>query len=132
MADPITLEQIVEYKREEVERLKAKTDLASLRERIGELGRPRNFFGAVTRRPAGVRTAVIAEVKRRSPSAGWIRPEYDSSDFDPVVIAKQYHESGASAISCLTDERFFGGHIEYIHQIRDAVPLPVLRKDFII
>ncbi len=132
MADSITLEQIVEHKREEVAREKAATELSVLQDRIGELGRPRNFFGAVTRRPKGMRTAVIAEVKRRSPSAGWIRPEYNSDDFDPVVIAKQYHENGAAAISCLTDREYFGGDISYIHAIRDAVPLPVLRKDFII
>lgn len=132
MADSITLEQIVEHKREEVAQEKAATELSVLQDRIGELGRPRNFFGAVTRRPKGMRTAVIAEVKRRSPSAGWIRPEYNSDDFDPVVIAKQYHENGAAAISCLTDREYFGGDISYIHAIRDAVPLPVLRKDFII
>ncbi len=70
---------------------------------------------------------MIAEVKRRSPSAGAI-----SNDFDPVRIARSYHDAGAAAISCLTDEADFGGHLGYIAQIRDAVPLPVLRKDFIV
>lgn len=109
--------------------------MEALKERIDELGRPRNFFGAVTspRRALDHRdtTAIIAEVKRRSPSAGWIRPEYEQS-FDPVDIARRYHEGGASAISCLTDQRFFAGDHAWIHAIRDAVPLPVLRKDFVI
>jgi indole-3-glycerol phosphate synthase len=71
---------------------------------------------------------VIAEVKRKSPSAGVIR-----EDFDPVRIAQQYAENGAVAISCLTDEEHFGGHLGYIQQIREALPgVPVLRKDFIV
>jgi len=130
--DPATLREIVAHTREIVERRKSETSVDNLRERIEELGRPRNFFSAVTNRIPTMGTAVIAEIKRRSPSAGWIRPEYESESFDPVTIARRYHESGAAAISCLTDEKFFAGRLEYIHAIRDAVPLPVLRKDFII
>src|SRR5690606_21544396 len=101
--------------------------------RASERGRPRNFFAAVTRSEKQARPAIIAEVKRKSPSAGWIRPEYErDEDFDPVSIARQYHEAGAAAISCLTDERFFAGKLEYIDRIRGEVPIPVLRKDFII
>jgi len=133
---PITLRDIVEHTRQEVEAAKREITVDQFREAIAELGRPRNFFGGVVRRNAPDTTAVIAEIKRRSPSVreggGWLRPEYASDDFDPVAIAKRYHASGAAAISCLTDERFFGGHLSYIHRIRDAVPLPVLRKDFII
>ena len=131
---PDTLAEIVAHKRAEVERAKAETPLERLKEMIGELGRPRNFFGAVVgREDEGERTAIIAEIKRRSPSAGWIRPEYqDDEAFDPVAIAQQYQEAGASAISCLTDRRYFGGSNDYIHAIRDAVRLPVLRKDFIV
>ncbi len=103
------------------------TPLDVLQARVAEAGRPRNFFAAVVNEGARRQTRVIAEIKRRSPSAGEI-----SSDFDPVRIAKQYHEAGAAAISCLTDEEDFGGHLGYIQQIRDAVPLPVLRKDFIV
>lgn len=101
--------------------------LAVLQERIAELGRPRNFFRSVVddRHPSGTR--VIAEIKRKSPSAGVIR-----ADLDPVAVARRYYECGAAAISCLTDREFFGGDLEFIHRIRDAVPLPVLRKDFII
>lgn len=125
-----TLEHIVSRTRERVERAKRETSLDELKERIGELGRPRNFFGAVVGAPSG-ETSIIAEVKRKSPSAGWIRPEYEHA-FDPVDIARRYHAAGAKAISCLTDAEFFAGDPAYVHMIRDAVPLPVLRKDFIV
>jgi indole-3-glycerol phosphate synthase len=75
--------------------------------------------------PRGIN--VIAEVKKASPSAGVIR-----SDFDPVTIARTYQDCGADAISVLTDEKYFQGKLEYVEQVRQAVSLPVLRKDFII
>ncbi len=128
----VTLDEIVAHKREEIEAAKAARPLEELKEMIEELGRPRNFFGAVTRHERADHTAVIAEIKRKSPSAGMIRPEYADEDFDPAVIARAYHEAGASAISCLTDADYFGGDLAYIHRIRDAIPLPVLRKDFIV
>jgi len=117
----------VAEKRVEVARATVNTPLELLRQRVTEVGRPRNFFKAVVKESDRVHTRVIAEIKRRSPSAGVIREV-----FDPVRIAKQYAEAGAAAISCLTDERHFGGHLGYIQQIRDAAPLPVLRKDFIV
>lgn len=129
---PTALDQIVAHTREALVEAKRQTSLEELRERISELGRPRNFFQAVVRHSTPVATSIIAEIKRKSPSAGWLRPEYAQEDFDPVTIARQYHAAGASAISCLTDERHFAGNLEYIHRIRDASPLPVLRKDFII
>lgn len=134
---PITLEEIVEHTRAEVEKRKAATSVERLQEMIGELGRPRNFFAACARHPDPLHTAVIAEIKRKSPSVrddpeGWLRPEYARDDFDPAPIARAYASAGAAAISCLTEERFFGGRLEYIHRIRDATPLPVLRKDFIV
>ncbi len=121
------LDKIVARKRVEVEKAKAATPLDLLKGRVAELSRPRNFFAAVVSEGPRRQTRVIAEVKRRSPSAGAI-----GNDFDPVRIARSYHEAGAAAISCLTDEQDFGGHLGYIAQIRDAVPLPVLRKDFIV
>lgn len=127
-----TLRQILDHKRREVDEAKKRTSLDELKEMISELGRPRNFFGAVTRHEHETDTAIIAEVKRKSPSAGWIRPEYQDDAFDPAAIARKYADAGASAISCLTDDRFFAGRNEYIHAIRDAIPLPVLRKDFVI
>src|SRR5690349_847990 len=120
------LEQIVQTKRQEVAGRKESAPLEQLQETISTLGRPRNFFQAVTRKPAKAMN-VIAEVKKASPSAGVIR-----SDFDPVKIAQQYESAGADALSVLTDEKFFQGKLEYIHAIRDVVRLPVLRKDFVI
>ena len=121
------LEQIVARKRIEVQQARTRTSLEAIKARIDELGKPRNFFRAVVRDRTPRFFRVIAEVKRKSPSAGVIR-----EDFDPVDIAARYHEAGAAAISCLTDEHYFGGDLGFIHQIRDAVPLPVLRKDFIV
>ena len=122
---PNLLDRIVEHKREEVDRAKAAVPLEEMRRRAAATVRPRNFFQAVTRR--GSRMNVIAEVKRASPSAGVIR-----EDFDPVAIARAYADAGAAAISCLTDAHFFQGSLDYIARIKDAVSLPVLRKDFII
>lgn len=127
------LTEIVENTRREVEAAKAKLPLSELELLVAQEEPPRNFFAAVThqqRNPLDV--AVIAEVKRRSPSAGLIRPEYDSDSFRPEDIAKKYHAAGAAAISCLTDSRYFGGDLSFIRRIKDAVPLPVLRKDFIV
>ena len=122
-----TLNNILTRKRQEVADEKSHTSLDELKERIAEQGRPRNFFAAVVDDKLRDRTRIIAEIKHKSPSAGVIR-----DDFDPVRIAQQYHQAGAAAISCLTDEHDFGGKLEFIHQIRDAMPLPVLRKDFLI
>ena len=125
------LEKIVETKREEVAARIVSTPIEALKETITTLGRPRNFFQAVTQDPqkSPRRRAVnlIAEVKKASPSAGVIR-----ADFDPVKIAQAYAAAGANALSVLTDEKYFQGKLEYLHAIRDVVKLPVLRKDFII
>jgi indole-3-glycerol phosphate synthase len=123
------LDQIVQTKREEVAARRAVTSADEFRERIESMPRPRNFFQAVTRRPAGCGKALnlIAEVKKASPSAGVIR-----ADFDPVAIAKAYEAAGADCLSVLTDEKYFQGHLSYLQDVRAAVGLPVLRKDFII
>ena len=123
----ITLQNIIEYKREEVESCKKVRPLEDVRAKAESMERPRNFFGAVVNGHTRGSTSVIAEVKRMSPSAGVIR-----EDFDPVAIALAYEKAGAAAISCLTDTHFFGGNLEFIEQIRSSVHLPVLRKDFIV
>ena len=87
----------------------------------------RGFAAALRAEPSAHETNVIAEIKRKSPSAGVIR-----EDFDPVDIAKRYQEAGAKAISCLTDGPGFGGRLEYLRMVRAATSLPVLRKEFII
>ncbi|HEY8749509.1 MAG TPA: indole-3-glycerol phosphate synthase TrpC [Tepidisphaeraceae bacterium] len=120
------LEQIVQTKRQEIVERKALAPLEQLQETISTLGRPRNFFQAVTQKSAKAMN-VIAEIKKASPSAGVIRP-----DFDPVAIAQTYAAAGANALSVLTDEKYFQGKLEFIHAVRDVVKLPVLRKDFII
>jgi len=136
------LKDIIEHKRAEVEAAKKRFSFAELEGLVAQAEPPRNFFAAVTHHPDAFHTSVIAEVKRKSPSAGWIRPEYQSlarpgagvtsGGFDPAVIAKRYYDNGAAAISCLTDEKFFAGQLSFIERIRQAVPIPVLRKDFII
>ncbi len=119
------LAEIVAYKKVEVQRARELVSVQELKARIEDEPSPRHFFASVTK-PKG-RLRVIAEVKKASPSAGVIRP-----DFSPTAIARAYYENGAAAISCLTDEKFFQGQLAYIRQIKHAVPLPVLRKDFII
>ena len=120
------LDEIIESKRREVAERKERVPVESLKETIQTLGRPRNFFQAVT--GAGrYKVNLIGEIKKASPSAGVIRP-----DFDPVKIAEAYAKAGAKALSVLTDEKYFQGKLEYIHAVRDKVKLPVLRKDFII
>jgi indole-3-glycerol phosphate synthase len=120
------LEKILETKRQEVAERRVSIPIEQLKEKIAELGRPRNFFQAVTT-PTKKRLNLIAEVKKASPSAGVIR-----ADFDPIKIAQAYAAAGADALSVLTDEKYFQGKLEFIHAIRDVVRLPVLRKDFII
>ncbi|MEQ8769132.1 MAG: indole-3-glycerol phosphate synthase TrpC [Phycisphaerales bacterium] len=129
---PPVLAEIIEHKRAEVERAKQEVPLKDLELEVAQAEPPRNFFAAVTnRRPKGT-TAIIAEIKRKSPSAGWIRPEYEQDGFELEVIARAYSRGGASAISCLTDEKFFGGRLSFIQRVKAACDLPVLRKDFVI
>lgn len=125
------LKDIIDHKRTELVAAKQRYSFAELEGLVAQAEPPRNFFGAVAHHPDPFHFSVIAEIKRKSPSAGWIRPEYEHN-FDPTIIARRYHLNGASAISCLTDEHFFAGNLGYIERIKEAVPLPVLRKDFII
>jgi indole-3-glycerol phosphate synthase len=120
------LDKIIADKKIEVRSRRSQTSLEQLKERVRDLPKCRNFYKAVTK-PNTRSINVIAEVKKASPSAGLIR-----DDFDPVSIASTYEKCGADAISVLTDEKYFQGRLEYIDQVRRAVDLPVLRKDFII
>ncbi len=122
----IILDQIIKDKRAEVELRRRQRPIEELKEQLALLGRCRNFFKAVIK-PNKRGLNVIAEIKKASPSAGVIR-----SDFAPVTIAKTYERCGADAVSVLTDEKYFQGRLEYIDQVKTAVELPVLRKDFII
>ena len=116
------LDTIVAHKREELKRDRERAPLQTLRSRIPDLAPTRDFKAALA--VPGV-INLIAEVKKKSPSKGIIR-----EDFDPVDIAKTYAGNGASAISVLTDHEFFGGDLSYLTTIRNAVELPLLRKDF--
>lgn len=121
------LDTIVEQKRREVAALPSRILAAGdLRDALLERGERRDFTAAL-RVPRLGSVGLIAEVKKASPSAGVI-----CADFDPVRIARQYEAGGASCLSVLTDEKFFQGSLEYLKQIRQAVKLPLLRKDFII
>ncbi len=121
------LDTIVAQKRLEVARLPARPVTASsLQAAMTQRGGRRDFLGALqSPRRGGV--ALIAEVKKASPSAGLI-----CADFDAVRLARQYEAAGADCISVLTDERFFQGSLDDLRRIRSAVKLPLLRKDFII
>jgi len=121
------LDTIVEQKKLEVAKLPERLIAAGdLRDVMLERGGRRDFLAAV-RQPRAGDVALIAEVKKASPSKGVI-----CENFDPVRIAKEYEAAGASCLSVLTDERFFQGSLDYLRQIREAVQLPLLRKDFII
>ncbi len=120
------MDQIVQTKRREVAIASRQRPVAQLQALIAQTPRPRNFYSAIAAEPPwGIH--LIAEIKQASPSAGLIRP-----DFDPVAIAKTYHQAGASALSVLTDTTYFRGRLEFIEQIKHVSSLPVLRKDFII
>ena len=120
------LDKIVEEKKREIVKLPARIIAAGdLRDALLEHGERRDFLSALKISRNGV--ALIAEVKKASPSAGII-----CKDFDPVRIAKEYEAAGASCLSVLTDEKFFQGSLDYLRHIRASVKLPLLRKDFII
>jgi len=139
-----TLETIVAYKRQEVADRRRQHSESDLIDICNTATPPRNFYAALAPTSAAASdpgllpTRVIAEIKRRSPSAGLIRPEYDPANdnlpigFNPANIARTYTQAGAAALSCLTDEPSFGGRLEYLQTVKSTTPLPVLRKDFII
>ena len=118
------LAEICETKRGEIDAARSRTPAAELQARLSDADPPRDFLEALRSTPG---IGLIAEVKKASPSAGVIR-----EDFDPVAIAKTYESAGAACISCLTDEPYFQGRLEYLTAIRGNVSIPVMRKDFIL
>ncbi len=130
------LDEIVAYKRQEIDEAKRVCPAEMLEDRLAAAPAVRDFVGSLANPPRldgssgngnGNGIGLIAEVKKASPSAGLIR-----DDFDPVAIARIYEEHGAACISCLTDEHFFQGHLDFLCQIRPSVAIPILRKDFIL
>ena len=118
------LDRIMATKREEIAARKRQTPEAELRRRAAAAPPPRDFFAALAE-DGPIR--LIAEVKKASPSAGLIRP-----NFDPVAIAQAYEASGAACVSVLTDEEYFQGALDYLRDVRRSISLPVLRKDFLL
>ncbi|GAC1502408.1 MAG: indole-3-glycerol phosphate synthase TrpC [Chamaesiphon sp.] len=119
------LEEIVWQKETEVDKMRERLPLAQLQRQVQEAPATRNFVEALQHRKT--HPALIAEVKKASPSKGVIR-----EDFDPVAIATAYEQGGATCLSVLTDQKFFQGSFENLAQVRTHVNLPVLCKDFII
>lgn len=122
-----TLREICDKKRQHIANQKAGVSEAKLHERALGATPPRGFHQALKKTISNGEIALIAEVKKASPSRGIIR-----ADFDPVAIAKAYASAGASCLSVLTDAPYFQGHYDYLVAARGAVTLPVLRKDFML
>src|SRR5262245_54832714 len=126
-ANPDILTRILARKREEISERQGRVSLESLKQQADSAPTPRGFFESISRTIANNKSAVIAEIKKASPSKGIIR-----TDFDPVALARSYEKGGASCLSILTDRDFFQGDDNYLTAARAACKLPVLRKDFII
>jgi len=124
---PDILKTILAKKEDEVARRRIQTPIEMLQEIASGAEKPRGFYAALHRKAALKKPAIIAEIKKASPSQGVIR-----ENFQPVTIAQDYAMNGATCLSILTDKTFFQGSEAYLQMVHDRCPLPVLRKDFMI
>lgn len=124
---PDILKTILAKKEEEVARRRVQTPVEMLQEIATSAEKPRGFYAALQSKAALKKPAIIAEIKKASPSQGVIR-----ENFQPVTIAQDYAMNGAACLSILTDKEFFQGSEAYLQMVHDRCPLPVLRKDFMI
>ena len=127
MATPDILARIISHKKQEIKDDRQELSLNEIKALANNLPKGRGFVKALQQKTAQNQPAVIAEVKKASPSKGVLR-----QDFNPVAIALEYQQAGASCISVLTDNRFFQGKNKYLQQVVEATTIPILRKDFII
>lgn len=125
------LERILEHKKAELRRKHNRGYLQTMQSRIRDRNAPIGFVHALRQGTSDTAPALIAEVKKASPSQGLMRPEFKDR-FDPVEIARQYREAGAHALSVLTDQEFFQGSLDYLQAVKEAVDLPALNKEFMI
>lgn len=124
---PDILKKILDKKAEEVARRRLGMTIANLEEIAGTVERPRGFYNALQSKVLAKKPAIIAEIKKASPSKGVIR-----EIFQPIAIGQDYTMNGAACLSVLTDKEFFQGSEVYLQMVRERCPLPVLRKDFMI
>lgn len=124
---PDILKKILDKKAEEISQRKGQRSIADLEEIAQGVEKPRGFYEALRRKADAKKPAIIAEIKKASPSKGVIR-----EDFQPVTIATDYAMNGATCLSVLTDKDFFQGAEAYLQMVRERCPLPVIRKDFMV
>lgn len=125
------LGRILEHKKAELRHKQSRGYLSDLKARIQDAPSPLGFAVALDATRSSLSPALIAEVKKASPSLGLLRPEFEER-FDYVAIAKAYQQAGASALSVLTDKDFFQGSLDYLRDIKQSVPLPALNKEFMV
>ena len=125
------LHRILEHKKAELRRKQSRGYLSSMRTRIADQPVSLGFIKALEAGHSASAPALIAEVKKASPSQGLMRPEFKDR-FEPVDIAKHYQDAGAHALSVLTDQEFFQGHLDYLQAVKNSVRLPTLNKEFMV